>query len=668
MGAITLNDVLNIKALGKFRWSPDGAKIAFIWDDGGVTDLWVADHAKNSYRKISSAKDSVPDFDYNPVDSRLVFIQDGTIHMCDKANEEAPHPWFKMQEPVSRVLWSPDGRTLAFVRHGKVAVYDEEHDLLKELNLPGRVAPGGPDGGVAIEWSQDSRLLAFGFADELKSRHIGVSDTNGNGLFRTIDADPSASPAWIDANTLYFARLRQRGTSAEYYMVSFASDGPDSTLKAGTPKLFHTIKGDGRGNVYSTAAYPSPDGKTVLFLLENDDWAHLYAYCRTTGEMKQITFGEHEDFGYAGDAPDWSPDSARVVFASNKGDLHERHLWILDFAAGETKQLDCLSGTSAQARWAPNGRQIMFAHSDVYRNLDIWVMDIARPEQASQLTFSMPIAWTTESISVPEHVTFKGAERWDIHGFVTKPHGFDPNKKYPALVWVHGGPMRQMRQGFNPLHGYAAFHAFHQYLAHKGYVSITVNFRGGIGYGRKFRTGLFHKMGVHDVVDVVSAGRYLKTLPYVNPAKVAVWGISYGGYMTLHSLTQYPEEFCMGINVAGIWDFSQWTRWIQSRRGSQGGLFVTYFGGFPEESPEIYRIGSPYTYAAQMTKPLINFMGTADANVDFAQLDRIVLDCVKLGKKYEAYYYPDEVHMFRWRSTWADAFPKIEREFEKYLK
>lgn len=217
------------------------------------------------------------------------------------------------------------------------------------------------------------------------------------------------------------------------------------------------------------------------------------------------------------------------------------------------------------------------------------------------------------------------------------------------------------------MQSYAVFHAYHQYLAHKGYVSISINYRGGIGYGRDFRNGLYHKMGVDDVTDVVFAGEYMKSLPYVDPDRVAVWGLSYGGYMTLHALTQYPEAFKMGINLAGIWDFSQWTHWVQSFRGTQGGLFTTFFGGTPEQSAHLYQVGSPCTYADQMNKPLINFHGTADANVDFEQMDRIVLDCVRLGKEYEAYYYPEEVHMFRWRATWVDAFEKIEREFEKRL-
>ena len=195
-----------------------------------------------------------------------------------------------------------------------------------------------------------------------------------------------------------------------------------------------------------------------------------------------------------------------------------------------------------------------------------------------------------------------------------------------------------------------------------------VNFRGGIGYGREFRNGIYNKMGVDDIADVVGAGRYLKDLPYVDAERVAVWGLSYGGYMTLTALTKYPEEFCMGINLAGIWDFAQWSYWIRERYGRETGGFDLYFGGTPEESPELYQVGSPCNYKENLCRPIINLHGTADANVDFAQMDRIVTDCLKMGAEYEAYYYPDESHSFTHRRTWADAFAKIEREFDKRMK
>lgn len=666
VAVISLSDVLDIKYPGKWQWSPDGSSIAFILDDGGLFDLWIMDTRTEQYRRVSRAKDAVSDFEYNPVTGIVAFIQDGAIYRVDPSTHSEPCLWVKTQESISQIAWSKDGTMLAFTRAGKLAICKTTDNALFEIKVPGNVSPGGLEASGAFGWSQDSRLLCYSFADDRKDLHIGISDIEGNLIYRTYDREPSVAPVFVDAETLYFARMKERNTKADYCLLSLRRH-PDGKTSVEGLQVFYSVPGDGLGSLLSVGAIPSPDGRTLLFLMENDGWAHLYAYDRYAQQMKQLTFGECEDFAHAGDGPQWSPSGTKVLFSSNRGNLHERHLFVLDMATGEHTQVENLPGNNSLARWSPDGRRIGFQHCDVHRSMDLWLVDVDGQAPPKQVTFSMPAVWTEQNVSAPEHVMYKGAQDWDIHAFLIKPKDFDPNKKYKALVWVHGGPIRQMRQGFHPLHSYAVFYAYHQYLAHKGYVSIWINFRGGTGYGRQFRMGLHKKMGIDDVVDVINAGKYLKSLPYVDPDKVAVWGLSYGGYMTLHALTQYPEVFCMGINIAGIWDFAQWTRWIQSKRGSQGGLFVNFFGGFPEEVPESYQAGSPYTFAKNLARPLINVHGTADANVDFEQLDRIVLDCVRLGKTYEAYYYPKEVHMFRWRSTWQDAFPKMEREFEKYM-
>jgi dipeptidyl aminopeptidase/acylaminoacyl peptidase len=271
-----------------------------------------------------------------------------------------------------------------------------------------------------------------------------------------------------------------------------------------------------------------------------------------------------------------------------------------------------------------------------------------------------------EKLVESELVTYKGALDWDIDAFLYKPKDMDENKKYPAIVWVHGGPMRQMRGAWHPSSTYSHFYAYNQYLVSQGYVVISPNFRGGIGYGSEFRYGLYKKKGIDDTIDIVSAGNYLKSLDYVDEEKVAVYGLSYGGYMTLHSLTQYPESFAMGINIAGLWDIAQWGRWIRDTYGNYVG--DANFCGMVEERPDLWAKGSPVFYKENLNKPLMNLQGTKDPNVDFNQLNRIVKDCVKLGVEHESVYYPDEMHTFRFRRTWKDALPRMNAFFDKYLK
>ena len=666
---LTLNDVLDIRYIVKWDWSPDGQQIACIWDNGGILDLWVTDASAGSQpRQVSKAKKSVGDCEWRPGlpagQDELAFIQDGNLWLTALSGAATePRLLIQAEAKHTALAWSPDGETLAVVRDGALWLLQVATGAQVQIPVPGKIQGGGRDGRPPVTWSPNCGKLAFVFGDEQRLPVAGVAAADGKLLWQNHSADPAGAPAWVDEDTLYYAVSRRTGTEADLYLVDFPEAKETLILHLGT---------DGRGAVFSLAAWPSPDGSSLLLLLENDGWLHLYLHYRSNGTTRQLTSGECEDFGHAGDEPAWAPGGRYVAYTSNRGSAGERKLWLLDTVTGDSRLLVGLSGQNTRPRWSPDERTLAFLHCDAWRAADLWTVDVdvntATAGRPQELTFGMPAAWTAETVARPEEVVYKGALSWDIHGYLYKPQDFDPARHYPGIVWVHGGPVRQMRPGFNPMRSYALFHAFHMYLVQKGYIVLEINYRGGTGYGRAFRTGLYHKMGVDDVVDVVNGGRYLKSLPYVDPEKVAVYGLSYGGYMTLHALGQYPDEFCMGVNIAGVYDFAQWTKWIESRSGRHATGFKVNFGGQPEESPELYRVGSPCTYIANVRRPLINVQGTKDLNVDFAQLDRIVKDCVDLGKEYEAYYYPDEVHTFASKKSWLDAFPKIEREFERRLK
>ncbi|MDP2872046.1 MAG: alpha/beta fold hydrolase [Bacillota bacterium] len=705
---ITLHDVLDIKYLGKWDWSPCGRHVAWLHDAGGITDLWIGspdlDCPGGAPRQLTSAKDTVSDFAWRPAATpaagtaaavavaapaaasaavavagpELAVVVDGELWLA------APDGlgWFALRRLVVRkdrhggLAWSRDGQTLTYSCGGGLFAWDAASGETRQCTIPGRLLSGFA--ARAAVWAPDGSCLAFGFENEDRVPQVGVVDRSGALVWRSHGSDPAGGPAWIGSDLLMYRIGRKYNTEMELHLLKIAGAGAPAAGPAGladTPRatsslLFRTT-GEGKGSGIGGPPAPSPDGRHALLLLEEDGWAHHYLYSRDTGRLEQVTFGECEDFGHAGDEPAWSPDGRSVVYSSNRAALSYRHLWLLDIGTKTSRQLTSGLVTDVQPRFSRDGARLAFVHCDVYRNMDIWVAPLGEPASARQLSHSMPAAWTPANQIAPEEVTYQGALDWTIHAQLYRPHGWSPDDastRYPALVWVHGGPVRQMRPGWHPMHSYAFFHAYHQYLLQRGYVVLVINFRGGIGYGRDFRHGLYHKMGIDDVTDVVGAGRFLKSLPYVDPARVAVWGLSYGGYMTLHCLTQYPEEFAMGINVAGIWDFAQWTRWAESRQGKTGGLFQAFLGGSPDENPELYRQASPCTFRDGLARPLISLHGTNDANVDFAQLDRIVLDCVKLGKDYEAFYYPSEVHTFRHKHTWLDAFPKIEREFAKRLK
>ncbi len=675
-GPITVSDVLDIKYLGKWEWSPDGRYIAFIWDDGGLRDLWLVEPGKSSSRKLTSAKSGVSDFVWTK-DGKIYAIADGSLVRLGGSGFDTIDTLLEGKS-MGGLSFSPDGSYLAFAKGGAIWLRDERTGELIEFSLPSGTGAGRGPGGRA-EWSPSSHRFAFTFRDEESYHQIGVAKVTASGVkleWRSRFSSSASGPTWLDDDTLMFTQHADGGLAAELRTVKFAAPDGDGDSdrhsdkpkrdRVPAPELLYRIQGTGRGPVMFTGGAVSPDRTKLLLMMENNGWAHYYILDLATKAVRQVTFGQCEDFAHAGDSAQWLPDGSGFLYASNKDGLDQRHIYRYSLATGESVKVISLPGTNSLVSVSPDGR-LAFQHCDEFRNGDLWVSG-PNGEDPFQVTFSMPDVWSPENQFEPEEVRFESAGGLTIHAYLMKPKALEPGKKFPAIVWVHGGPIRQMRRGWHPQRSYALFHAYNQYLVQQGYVVLSVNFRGGIGYGRDFRQALYHKMGVDDVADVVGAGNYLKGLPYVDSERVAVYGLSYGGYMTLHCLTQYPDVFRCGINIAGIWDYVQWTKWADKRYGKRVGSFKMYLGGEPEESPDLYRQGSPKTYAKNMTAPLLNVQGTADMNVDFQQMDSIIRDLVELGKDFEVVYYPDEVHTFAKKKTWMDAMPKMTRFLDKHLK
>lgn len=670
MAMLKLEEILAVKYLLEWEWSADAQYLAYLLNDGGIADCWLVSSVGAEPVQLTQAKKNVTGLAWHPSNGSLAVAIDGGLWLVtDVGSNNTLQPLLQTGKVAGGLKWSPDGKTLSFVNDGQLWCYQMDRNSFFVASLPGKVATG------SLCWSPNSKRILYHGVDDENASYIGVCDEQGALLWRSTTRNVmSRDGKWLNNHSVIYAETRDIGRINDYYMATLQEDcqvaygdlGVPGKMTATIKHLINESREDKRGGYYFSGLCPNPQGSLILLSLELDGWLHHYLYDVAQENLKQVTFGQCEDFAQAGDVPAWSPDGTKFAYASNRGNLLQRHIWVYDVQMSTDHKVIDFPVTNAMPKWSPDGKKLAFLHCDYYKNGDLWVLDV-RDASPQQLTFSMPCGME-EKMQKPEHITYKGGLNWDIDGFVFKPADFDATKKYPGIVWVHGGPIRQLRGSWHPSEAYAHFYAYNQYLASKGYVVMEINFRGGIGYGADFRFGLYHKMGVDDVTDVVNAGKYLKALDYVDEHKVAVYGLSYGGYMTLHALTQYPEEFCMGINIAGIWDFAQWTRWIEKRSGRKDTIFSINFGGSPEESPMLYAQGSPVTFKEGLKKPLINFHGTKDANVDFEQMDRIVNDCVALGKTYEAYYYPGEAHFFTYRRTWEDVFPKMEREFEKYLK
>jgi dipeptidyl aminopeptidase/acylaminoacyl peptidase len=279
----------------------------------------------------------------------------------------------------------------------------------------------------------------------------------------------------------------------------------------------------------------------------------------------------------------------------------------------------------------------------------------------------MPEKIDAQRLAVPRLVKTPGAHEWEIPGYLLAPRNLQPGRRYPALLYVHGGGMRQMREGFPPLEAYAFFYAVSLWLAERGVISYLVNYRGGIGYGKAFEQGNSGGLATVECEDCVRAGEWLKAQPFVDPERVGVWGISYGGWLTLASLCRSPETFALGINIAGIWDFDRWMTWAKGAYRPAYDYFLGRARGPRDQHPDVWDNASPRRLVEQMRAPLINLHGTKDEAVPFEHLDLIVQDCLAHGRIFETHYYPGETHLFTHRATWRDALLKVESALRRYL-
>ncbi len=658
--AITPDHVLAITYTSAHAWSPDGRWIGFIHDDGGRYSLRVVDADSGTVTEISEGEVAVTQFGWAP-DGRLAYVQGGRIMLAaedpDAATGATP-AWTRRevyagQAPASAAHWSPTGNRLAYVAGGRLWLLDFTNPVVRESEIPGHVAALGHD--PALAWAHDGSAVAATFEDGGRW-DLAVVDPSGRMVWRTATENLEGPFTWLGASRLLFARPSVSHTTREWHALD---------LPAGATRLLHAEdEPDGLGASFRPQAHP--DGRHAVLVLRHEGWWHLYLLDTEAGHLQTLTNGAGEDVGHAYDHPRICPDGREIVFSTNRLNLGMRHLFCVGVATGALRTLVGTPGTSVEAEWSPNGRRLAYKHSTVHHAPEIWVVD-RDGANARRLVGSMPDGIDDARLALPQMTRTPGAHGWEIPGYLLAPREKDPGRRYPALVYVHGGGMRQMREGFPPLETYAFFYAASLWLAELGIVSYLVNYRGGIGYGKAFEQGNAGGLAVAECEDCVRAGEYLKTLPFVDPERVGIWGISYGGWLTLAALCRSPETFALGINIAGIWDFDRWMAWAKTAYRPAYDYFLGRARGPREQHPDVWDGASPRLLVEQMRAPLVNFHGTKDAAVPFDQLDMIVKDCVAHQKVFETHYYPDETHLFTRRDTWRDALGKVVAAVERYL-
>ncbi|HLK31838.1 MAG TPA: prolyl oligopeptidase family serine peptidase, partial [Terriglobales bacterium] len=396
-------------------------------------------------------------------------------------------------------------------------------------------------------------------------------------------------------------------------------------------------------------------GDRILFSSEQDGRNHLYSISAAGGEPKLLTAGafDVEDVTIA-------PDHSTVLFTSNQNDVDRRHIWRVPLD-GSSAQRAVTRGETIE--WSPvetpDGTLVCLGSSATTPAMPYRVTSGGREMIASQ---ALPADFPSGQLVAPRQVIFKSGDGLKIHGQLFVPRG--RSTPGPALLWTHGGPIRQMLLGFHYMNYYHDSYALNEYLASRGYVVLSINYRLGIMYGRAFREAANAAWrGASEYQDVVAAGKYLESLPIVDRHRIGLWGGSYGGFLTAMGLARNSDIFSAGVDFHGVHD---WSAFLERWEYWEGGTL----NGAPdlEAARKLAFDSSPVASISTWKSPVLLIQGDDDRNVPFNQTVDLAQRLRQQHVSVQFLVFPDEIHDFlRW-SNWLRAYQATSDFFDQQLK
>ncbi len=531
------------------------------------------------------------DFTLGP-QNQLLYLKGGQVWKADLLGNEKPTQLFQIKGNVNSLEFSPDGKKLAFTvnrgGHQLLGIYENPETPIHWI-APSFHRYSQP------KWSPDGRKLAF------------IKTKGGNGTA--------------------FPLLEPRHIPWEIWIADVNSGAGKMLWKA--PE---TLRGSYR---YGFFAFPNEN--ELVFESYHEGWQHLFALDIASKKLTSLTPGE-----YMVEQINFSPNRNQVVFSANTGaekeDLDRRHIGKIDLRTKDLIWETSGSGIEAYPVVMGTGNKIVYFSATPKRS---HLVAIKEGNQSRLLQESLiPSDFPVNKLVTPKQVSFKAPDGTTVYGQLFEKEGGPAQK--PGVVFVHGGPQRQMLLGWSYMDYYSNTYAYNQYLAELGFVVLSVNYRLGIGYGYEFhRPAYGYYQGAVEYQDIKAGGEFLASLPQVNGDKIGIYGGSYGGYLTALALARDSDLFKVGVDIHGVHD-------LDSRYELPDGYEVApdY-----EKAKEIAWKSSPIADLDTWKSPVLFIHSDDDRNVNVSQTTDLIRRFEEKGMPYEAVLIPGDTHHWMlWRN------------------
>jgi dipeptidyl aminopeptidase/acylaminoacyl peptidase len=608
--SLTIEKLYMTRQVGRPTWSPDGKSFAFISNMSGRNNLW------------------------------LVPAEGGWPIQVTVSDQRQSSP-----------AWSPDGKWIAYQSDYDG---DELWDIFLVSPKTGKVVNLTSTREISEmnpTWSPDGRYLAYEVKPKTSAAsEIDVYDMVMREVKHITTGTPqdkgNSDPIWSkDGKYIVYTQEQAKGTDSNIFIADVAT---------GKSTLLTSHEGEQRHSANDISGVGIPDAMRILATSNAENGYDNVGLLDvgTKGALgghlspEKISWLTKDKWEIRGG--EFSPDGKHITFSANVDGNED--IYLHDLATGKSTGLPIPKGVNEPAggrsAFTKDGSRLLYYHNGPTAPGDLWVYTLATGK-SHQVTHSLVAGVRSEDMVEPYLVHYPSRDgKWTITAFLYVPFNMARNGQNAAIVYIHGGPASQTMNSFN---------RFVQYAANQGYMVLAPNYRGSTGYGKEFQQANLFDMGGGDLQDILAGVDWIKQTGHLDPKKIAVMGGSYGGYLSMMSVTKAPDVWAAGVPIV---PFVNWFTEIENEDPvlQQSDLATM---GDVVKNKALYEDRSPINFIDQIKAPLLLLAGGHDPRCPKSETQQVVDAIKKRGGTVDYKIYDNEGHGFARVENQIDAYKRV---------